>query len=238
MVTVTRTAPRQGHFTGTCISGGLKNNVPRKVGLVLTVCAVAVARLEGRCLESTAQGTGSSVSPICPTCGQLLLPDTGNVVWNCKFTVDLPLWQELIEVSILHVLCYHAQWVISHAHPQKPDDIWVLQPWHDFDLFQEIISCKIENEGLSPKLFLGLKKAKAACKKVPDHRDFYTSAYSEFERWFWAFVQHLPLPQQTGLIQHFSLTSSVPTVSSLLTSCSLHKHSAPSEAFLLQSQQC
>lgn len=166
MVTVTRTAPRQGHFTGTRISGGLKNNVPCKVGLVLTVCAVAVARLEGRCLESTAQRTGSSVSPICPTCGQLLLPDTGNVVWNCKFTVDLPLWQELIEVSILHVLCYHAQWVISHAHPQKPDDIWVLQPWHDFDLFQEIISCKIEKEGLSPKLFLGLKKAKAVRKSL------------------------------------------------------------------------
>lgn len=166
MVTVTRTAPRQGHFTGTRISGGLKNNVPCKVGLVTTVCAVAVTRLEGRCLESTAQRTGSSVSPICPTYGQLLLPDTGNVVWNCKFTVDLPLWQELIEVSILHVLCYHAQWVISHAHPQKPDDIWVLQPWHDFDLFQEIISCKIENEGLSPKLFLGLKKAKAVRKSL------------------------------------------------------------------------
>lgn len=159
---------------GTQTSRRLKNNLPYKAGLLSTVCAMAMAGLEeGHCLEHAADETGSSVLLICPKDGQLLLPDTRNIIWNGKFAVDLPLRQELIEVSIFHVLCYHAQWVIMHTHPQKPDDIWVLQPWHDLDLLQEIISCKIENTGLNPKLFLCLRKAEAACKKISVQRHLH-----------------------------------------------------------------
>lgn len=53
--------------------------------------------------------------------------------------------QELVEVSILHVLCYHAQGVVPHAHAQQPDDVGVLQPGHDLDLLQEIIPWETEN---------------------------------------------------------------------------------------------
>lgn len=159
---------------GTQTSRRLKNNLPYKAGLLSTVCAMAMAGLEeGHCLEHAADETGSSVLLICPKDGQLLLPDTRNIIWNGKFAVDLPLRQELIEVSIFHVLCYHAQWVITHTHPQKPDDIWVVQPWHDLDLLQEIISCKIENTGLNPKLFLCLRKAEAACKKISVQRHLH-----------------------------------------------------------------
>jgi len=74
MATVTRRAHTQGHFMGTEISAGLKNSILHKVESVPTVCAGATARLEGT------EAAGSSVLLIQPKYGQLLSPDTGNVV--------------------------------------------------------------------------------------------------------------------------------------------------------------
>lgn len=119
MVTVTRTAPKQGHFTGTRISGGLKNNVPRKVGLVPTVRAVAVARLECHCLESTAQGTGSSVSPICPT---------APLTWHRECCLKLQIYCRSPSVTGtdwgLHSPCTLLSCTVGHLARTPPEAGW------------------------------------------------------------------------------------------------------------------
>jgi len=54
--------------------------------------------------------------------------------------LDLPLGQEHVEVSVLHVLSHHAQRVGGHAHAQQPDDVGVVQTRHDLYLLQEVVS--------------------------------------------------------------------------------------------------
>lgn len=48
--------------------------------------------------------------------------------------------EELVEVTILHVLCDHAQRVVFHAHTQQPYNVEVLQARHDLHLLQEVVS--------------------------------------------------------------------------------------------------
>lgn len=48
--------------------------------------------------------------------------------------------EELVQVSILHVLRDHAQRVRVHTHRQQTDDVGVPQARHDPDLLQEVVS--------------------------------------------------------------------------------------------------
>lgn len=54
-------------------------------------------------------------------------PDRRNVVGMCKCALDLSLRQEHVEISVLHVLRYHAQWIRTHAHAQQLNDVGVVQ---------------------------------------------------------------------------------------------------------------
>lgn len=47
--------------------------------------------------------------------------------------------QELVEVSILHVLCDHAEGVTADTHGQQTDYVRVLQTRHDLNLLQEVV---------------------------------------------------------------------------------------------------
>lgn len=47
--------------------------------------------------------------------------------------------QELVQVSIFHVLSDHAQRVRVHAHRQQTDNVGIPQTRHDPDLLQEVI---------------------------------------------------------------------------------------------------
>lgn len=53
--------------------------------------------------------------------------------------------QELVEVSVLHVLRYHTERVAADAHSQQPNDVGVLQTRHDLYLFEEIAPASLEN---------------------------------------------------------------------------------------------
>lgn len=53
--------------------------------------------------------------------------------------------QELVEVSVLHVLRDHTERVAADAHSQQPNDVGVLQTRHDLYLFQEIAPAWSEN---------------------------------------------------------------------------------------------
>lgn len=50
--------------------------------------------------------------------------------------------QVLVQVSTLHVLRNHAEWVAAHTHPQQLDDVGVLQTRQDLHLFQEVVSIR------------------------------------------------------------------------------------------------
>ncbi len=67
------------------------------------------------------------------------LPDCGSVAEESNHALRLMAGQELIKVSVLHVLCDHTQRVRAHTHRQQPDDVGVFQSWHDLYLLQEII---------------------------------------------------------------------------------------------------
>ena len=58
----------------------------------------------------------------------------------------------LIEISVLHVLCDHAEGVALHTHSQQTDDVGVPQSRHDPDLLQEVIPEKLEYELVSQHL--------------------------------------------------------------------------------------
>lgn len=47
--------------------------------------------------------------------------------------------EELVQVSIFHVLSDHAQRVCVHTHRQQTDDVGVPQTRHDPDLLQEVV---------------------------------------------------------------------------------------------------
>lgn len=47
--------------------------------------------------------------------------------------------EELVQVSIFHVLSDHTQGVCVHAHRQQTDNVGVPQTRHDSDLLQEVI---------------------------------------------------------------------------------------------------
>lgn len=47
--------------------------------------------------------------------------------------------EELVQVSIFHVLSDHAQRVCVHTHCQQTDNVGVPQARHDSDLLQEVI---------------------------------------------------------------------------------------------------
>lgn len=51
----------------------------------------------------------------------------------------LPLRQEHVQVSVLHVFSHHAQRVGRHAHTQQPDDVGVVQTGHDLNFLQEVV---------------------------------------------------------------------------------------------------
>lgn len=67
-------------------------------------------------------------------------PDGRDAVGVRQRALDFPLRQEHVEVSVLHVLRHHAQRVGRHAHAQQPDDVRVVQPRHDLDFLQEVVS--------------------------------------------------------------------------------------------------
>lgn len=141
---------------------------------------------------------------------QLLLRDTGDVVWNGKFAVDLPVGQELVEVSILHVLCYHAQGVVPHAHAQQPDDVGVLQPGHDLDLLQEIIPWKTENTFESQTVALSEDCTNGVFSVQCNLHFAHTSVKLVLSSW-----STLTSPR-AGLMLHFRLIFQPPLPHSLL----------------------
>lgn len=57
----------------------------------------------------------------------------------CQRALDLPLRQEHVQVSVLHVFGHHAQRVGRHAHTQQPDDVGVVQTRHDLYFLQEVV---------------------------------------------------------------------------------------------------
>ena len=63
------------------------------------------------------------------------VPDRGFVtrLYLLHF-VQLMAGQELVKVSIFHVLRDHAEGVALHTHCQQADDVRVPQPRHDPDL--------------------------------------------------------------------------------------------------------
>lgn len=65
------------------------------------------------------------------------LPDSGCIAGGGA--LGLMAGQELVEVSILHVLSDHAEGVFSNAHCQQPDDVGVLESRHDLNLLQKVI---------------------------------------------------------------------------------------------------
>lgn len=50
--------------------------------------------------------------------------------------------QILVQVSTLHVLGDHAEGIAAHTHPQKTDDVGVLQAGQDLHLLQEVVSTR------------------------------------------------------------------------------------------------
>lgn len=89
---------------------------------------------------------------------QHLSPDSGGVAEQS----ELPLWfmagQELVEVSVLHVLCDHTEGVAVDAHRQQSYDVGVLQARHDLYLFQKVIPGKIPQRKMEPSLHTEEKK--------------------------------------------------------------------------------
>lgn len=55
------------------------------------------------------------------------LPDCGSVAEESDHALGLMARQELIKVSILHVLGDHTQRVRAHTHCQQPDNVGVFQ---------------------------------------------------------------------------------------------------------------
>lgn len=62
--------------------------------------------------------------------------------------------QILIQVSAFHVLGDHAEGVVADTHPQKTDDVGILQAGQDLDLFQEVIPARAKSEQRLFRLFL------------------------------------------------------------------------------------
>lgn len=67
------------------------------------------------------------------------------VAYQSKLSLWLMARQELVEVSVLHVLRDHTERVAADAHSQQPNDVGVLQTRHDLYLFQEIAPAWSEN---------------------------------------------------------------------------------------------
>lgn len=84
------------------------------------VAQVAVA-VGGRSSVKTAADQSSVCRDVAP-----LLPDSGGVAEQGELPLRLVAGQELVEVAVLHVLCYHAEGVAVDAHGQKADDVGIL----------------------------------------------------------------------------------------------------------------
>lgn len=56
--------------------------------------------------------------------------------------LNLPLREEHVEVSVLHVLSDHAERVRGHAHAQQPDDVGVVEARHYLDFLEEVVPDK------------------------------------------------------------------------------------------------
>lgn len=78
----------------------------------------------------------------------------------CKSALDLPLRQEHVEVSVLHVLSNHAQWVGRHTHTQQSDDVGVIQTRHNLYFLQEVVPDRRTDKGEEafPDLFFNSKE--------------------------------------------------------------------------------
>lgn len=50
--------------------------------------------------------------------------------------------QILIQVAAFHVLGDHAERIAADTHPQKTDDVGILQAGQDLHLFQEVVSAR------------------------------------------------------------------------------------------------
>lgn len=61
--------------------------------------------------------------------------------------LDLPLREEHVEVSVLHVLGDHAERVRGDAHTQQSDDVGVIEARHDLDFLQEVVPGKTQEAG-------------------------------------------------------------------------------------------
>jgi len=66
-------------------------------------------------------------------------PDGRRVAEPGQLPLGLVAGQELVEVTVLHVLRDHAQRVAVDAHGQQADDVRVLQTRHDLYLLQEVV---------------------------------------------------------------------------------------------------
>ncbi len=71
-----------------------------------------------------------------------LSPDSRCVAEQSQLSLGFVAGQELVEISILHVLCDHAERVAVDAHSEHADDVGVLQTGHDLYLFQEVVPAK------------------------------------------------------------------------------------------------
>lgn len=49
--------------------------------------------------------------------------------------------EELVEVSVFHVLKHHDEWVAVHADPIESDNVFVLKVGQQLSLTMEILPC-------------------------------------------------------------------------------------------------
>ena len=73
-------------------------------------------------------------------------PDSGCIAEQSQLPLGLVAGEELVEISVLHVLCDHTERVAVDAHGKQANDVGVLQTWHDLYLFQEVVPAKIKRE--------------------------------------------------------------------------------------------
>lgn len=65
--------------------------------------------------------------------------------------------QILVQVSTFHVLGDHAERIAAHTHPQKTDDVGILEAGQDLHLFQEVVSTRGTREKLASVFLILLK---------------------------------------------------------------------------------